>query len=114
MIPGINPRQMQSIMKKMGIQPVEIPATEVIIKTEDKEIVITNPQVSKVNLMGQQTYQIIGEAHERIKTTEADFSEEDIKTIMEQANCSENEAITALQKTGNLAQAVIELNNPQE
>ncbi len=41
MIPGMNPRKMQQAMKKMGIQQVEIPATEVIIKTPEKEIIIT-------------------------------------------------------------------------
>lgn len=112
MIPGINPRQMQSMMKKMGIQQVEIPATEVIIKTEDKEIVITNPQVSKVNMMGQMTYQIIGDAHERIK--EAEFSEDDIKTVIEQANCTEEQAKTALKKTGDLAKAILELTGAEE
>ena len=49
------------MMKKMGISQQEIDATEVIIKTPEKEIVITNPQVSKVNMMGQQTFQVVGE-----------------------------------------------------
>ncbi len=48
----MNPRQMQQMMRKMGIQQQEIDATEVIIKTADKEIVITEPNVSKVNMMG--------------------------------------------------------------
>ena len=60
---------MQQMMKKMGIQQVDIPAQEVIIRTEDKEIVIRHPQVAKVNMMGQETYQVVGEAEERTIST---------------------------------------------
>ena len=109
MIPGMNPRKMQQMMRKMGIQQVEIPATEVIIRTEDKEIVITNPQVSKVNMMGQQTYQIAGEEHERSLSTEPEISEDDIKTVMEQTSCSAVEAKKALEETNDLAEAILKL-----
>ena len=60
----MNPRKMQQMMKQLGIQQVEIPATEVIIKTKDKTITITNPSVSKVNMMGQENFQISGEVYE--------------------------------------------------
>ena len=39
MLPGMNPRKMQQMMKKMGIAQQEVDATEVIIKTAEKEIV---------------------------------------------------------------------------
>lgn len=106
----MNPRQMQGMMRKMGIKQVDIPATEVIIKTEDKEIVITNPQVSKVNMMGNDTFQITGTVNEREKTQEIEFSKEDIQTIIDQAGCSEEDAKFALEKTGDIAEAIIELN----
>ncbi len=48
MMPGMNPRKVQAMMKQMGIQQVEVPAIEVIIRTEDKEIIITNPSVQKL------------------------------------------------------------------
>ena len=60
MFPGMNPRKMQQMMKKMGIQQQEIDAQEVIIKTKDKQLIFSQPQVSKVNMMGQDTFQIIG------------------------------------------------------
>jgi len=108
MFPGVNPRQMQQMMKKMGIQQQEIPATEVIIKTEDKTLIITNPQVSKVNMMGQETFQITGEIHQQENTPE--ISEEDIKTVTEQTACSEEEAKQTLEETqGDLAEAIIKL-----
>ncbi len=114
MMPGMNPRQMQAMMKKMGIQQVEVPATEVIIKTEDKEIIITNPQVSKVNMMGQQTYQVVGEVHEREKQVQVEISEDDVKTVMEQTSCSEDEAKKALEETNDLAEAIMHLTSEEE
>lgn len=110
MFPGMNPRKMQQMMKKMGMQQEEIPASEVIIKTEDKEIVITEPSVSKINMMGQETFQISGEIHEREKETAAEISEEDVKTVVEQAGCSKEEAKKALEESsGDIAEAILKL-----
>jgi len=111
MFPGMNPRKMQAMMKQMGIQQVEVPATEVIIRTEDKDLIITNPQVSKVNMMGQETYQIVGEVHEQERVTAPDvISEEDIQTVVEQTGCSETEAKETLEKNqGDLAETILEL-----
>lgn len=110
MFPGMNPRKMQQMMKRMGIQQVDIPAVEVIIKTEDKEIVITEPTVAKVNMMGQDTFQISGNIHERAKETKAEISEEDIKTVAEQAKVSLEEAKAAIEETGgDLAEAIMKL-----
>lgn len=95
---------MEKAMKKFGIQTQEIPADEVVIKQGDKELVISNPQVSKVNMMGQETFQITGELSER--STEK-FSEDDVKMIIDQTGCSEEEAKSALEETGDMAAAII-------
>ncbi|MBW2978411.1 nascent polypeptide-associated complex protein [Candidatus Woesearchaeota archaeon] len=110
MFPGMNPRKMQQMMKKMGIAQQEVEATEVIIKCADKEIIITNPQVSKVNMMGQQTYQVVGEEHERELSAAPEISEDDIKTVMEQAKVDEEKAKEALEKaSGDIAKAIMDL-----
>lgn len=111
---GINPRKMQQMMKKMGIQQVDIPATEVIIKTEDREIVITEPNVAKVNMMGQETFQISGNIREREKETKPQISEDDIKTVAEQAKVSLEEARLAIEETGDLAEAILKLTQENE
>ena len=106
----MNPRKMQQMMKQLGIQQVYIPAKEVIIKMEDKEIVISNPSVAKVNMMGQETFQISGEVEERELSTTPDISQEDVKTVMEQAHVSEQEARKAIEDAnGDLAEAIITL-----
>jgi len=108
MFPGINPKMMKQAMKKMGIKQQEIDAEEVIIRTKDKEIIIRNPEVSKVNMMGQETYQITGEEEERERKIE--INEEDISTVMEQANVDEETARKAIEESkGDLAEAILSL-----
>jgi len=110
MFPGMNPRQMQQVMKRMGIQQTEIEAKEVIIRTAEKELVFSNPHVAKINMMGQQTYQIVGEPEERALSSEPEISEEDIKTVMEQAGVERKTALAAIKKhKGDLAEAILEL-----
>jgi nascent polypeptide-associated complex subunit alpha len=105
---GINPRMMKQAMQRMGIQSVEIDATEVIIKCPDKEIIIKNPSVSKVNMMGQNTFQIVGQEEERPLGVE--ISDEDITTVMEQAEVSKEQALAAIEKyNGDLAAAILAL-----
>ena len=110
MMPGMNPRKVQQMMKQMGIQQVDVPATEVIIKTEDKEIIITNPSVQKVNMMGQENFQISGEITERELSSTPDISEDDIKTVMDQTGKSAEEAKSAIEDAdGDLAEAIMKL-----
>ncbi|MFH1053306.1 MAG: nascent polypeptide-associated complex protein [Candidatus Woesearchaeota archaeon] len=110
MFPGVNPKMMKQAMKKMGMQQVDIDATQVIIKTPEKNLVIDNPEVAKVTAMGQETFQISGEVREESVSSEPDISEDDIQTVMDQTNCSEQEAKDAIEKSeGDLAQAILEL-----
>ena len=110
MIPGMNPRDMQRAMKKLGIKQEEIEANEVIIKTNDKEIIIQNPQVSKVNMMGQETFQIVGQVEEHPISSELEINEDDIKTVMEQTGATEEKAKEAIEKNdGDLAKTIMSL-----
>ena len=107
MFPGMNPKDLQKVMKKMGIKQEEIDAHEVIIKCADKDLIIRNPHVSKVNAMGQETLQIIGDIEE---VPAEKFTPADIKTVAEQAHVSEAVARKALEdNNGDLAQAILSL-----
>jgi len=94
-------------MKRMGIQSEEIDAEEVIIRCKDKDIVIEEPVVSKIKMSGQETFQVMGKVSERPKG----FSSEDVELVMEQTDCSEDEAIKALEETGDIAEAIMKLKN---
>ena len=92
-------------------------ATEVIIRTAEKEIVIANPSVSKVNMMGQQTYQVVGEEQERPLQEEdsaPDISEDDVRTVMAQAGCDSDTAKKAIEEhEGDLAEAILSLSKEE-
>ena len=110
MLPGVNPREMQKAMKRMGIQQEEMNAVEVIIRLQDRDIIIEEPQVSKVKMMGQETYQIMGSAREVSRDSKPEINEDDISTVMEQANCSRKEAEESLEESsGNIAEAILKL-----
>jgi nascent polypeptide-associated complex subunit alpha len=108
MMPNLNPGQMRKMMQRMGIQQQEIDATEVIIRTAEKDIVISEPNVTKVNMMGQETFQVTGKITER--TSEPGLDDGDIKTVMAQANVSREEAVLSLKNNDyDLAKAILEL-----
>lgn len=110
---GINPRQMKQAMRKMGITNREIEAIEVIIRTADKEIVISNPQVNVMSMQGQDNYQIVGEVSERAPGTGAPATtvpEEDIELVMSQTKCDRDTAIKALEDNGGQpAEAILQI-----
>jgi nascent polypeptide-associated complex subunit alpha len=106
MIPGgMDPKKMQAMMKQMGIRSEEIEATKVTIETGSGMIVIEQPQVTKITMQGQASFQIAGNVRVEEKS-----SSDDIKMVMEQTGCSESEARGALEKSGgDIAQAIVSL-----
>ncbi|MBI2671564.1 hypothetical protein HYX16_01385 [Candidatus Woesearchaeota archaeon] len=93
-------------MKKMGLKQEQIDADEVIIICKDKKIIVENPQVTKLNMMGQETLQIVGDLREQ-KLEE--FNKEDLKMIVDQAGCTEEEARKALKEKKDIAAAILYL-----
>lgn len=114
MIPGMNPRKMNQMMRKMGISQQEIEATQVIIRTSEQEYIFKSPQVSKVNMGGQETYQIIGVPELQSLSSNPDISEEDIQTVMDGTGVQKEKALEAIQNCeGDLAQAILNLSNAE-
>jgi nascent polypeptide-associated complex subunit alpha len=110
MIPKINPKQMEKMMRQMGIQQEELEVSQVIIKLADHDLVFDNPSVSKVGMSGQMSYQITGEPKEVPHDTTPEINEDDIKTVMEQAGVNEEKAREALENAkGDIAQAILDL-----
>ncbi|MDO8508765.1 MAG: nascent polypeptide-associated complex protein [Nanoarchaeota archaeon] len=105
---GIDPKKMQQMMKQLGIKQEEIDAIRVIIEKNDGgRIIIDNPNVQKVVMQGQESWQITGEAHDEV---EEGIKEEDIKLVMEKTGKSEDEARKALEESGgDIAEAIVSL-----
>jgi nascent polypeptide-associated complex subunit alpha len=105
---GLDPKKMQAMMRQMGIAQEEISASKVIIeKTDGSKTIIENPSVTKIKMQGQETFQIAGKVIE--ESEKIGVSKDDIETIMEKTGCSESQAKKALEKTGDLAEAILEL-----
>ncbi len=108
MLGGVNPRQMQGMMKKMGIAQEEIDALRVIVEKNDgNRIIIENPSVMKIKMQGQTSFQISGDESE--ESGEVGVSGDDIKTIVEKTGCTEEEAREEMEKTQDLAESILNL-----
>jgi nascent polypeptide-associated complex subunit alpha len=99
------------MMRRMGINQAEIDAVQVIIKTRDnKMLVFDNPDVSKVNMMGQETYQVVGTPKVQDIDSSPEINDDDVKTVMEQTGASEEEAKNTITECkGDLAEAILKL-----
>ncbi|MDD3178333.1 MAG: nascent polypeptide-associated complex protein [Candidatus ainarchaeum sp.] len=101
---GLDPRRMQSMMKQMGIENKEISAKRVIIETNDSKIIILEPQVTKITMQGQSSFQISGDIQE---SKELIIPQEDIDMVSTQANISKEKAKKLLEETkGDIAKAI--------
>lgn len=106
MFPKINPKQMEKMMKKMGMKSEQIEADEVIIRSSGKEIKIKNPQVQKIGMMGQESFQISGDIEE---TASEGFTDDDVQFVMDQTECTEEDARAMIKETGDIAEAILKL-----
>ncbi|MCD6480662.1 MAG: nascent polypeptide-associated complex protein [Thermoplasmata archaeon] len=100
-------KQLKIMMKRMGITMKELKAKRVIIETEDKEYIFKDPVVSVMEVKGEKTYQIAGDAEVKMKV-----SEDDIALVMEKTGRSREEARKALEEAdGDIAQAILNLSS---
>ncbi len=125
-------RQMRRRMQQQGIEMDQIDATRVIIESQEKTLVIDQPEVILMKQMGQEMYQIIGDAEEyssgefaiedgekaeSVETTEESISkpvitENDIMLVAAQSKVDKEEANAALiDSDGDIAKAIIYLKN---
>ncbi len=129
----MNPRKMEQMMKQMGIDMTDLDAEEVIIRTEDEELVFRDADVTRMDAQGQETYQIVGSPDTRERgageaseegaphdagsegaTEEAAnradagaIPDSDVQIVAQRAGVSEDEAREALDaEEGDLAAAV--------
>lgn len=104
MLPGgMDPKKMEAAMRQLGIKSEPIEAKSVIIETASGRLVIDNPQVVQITMQGQKSFQISGDVR-------SESSGDDLRMVMEQAGCSEEDARAALEKSGgDIAEAILSL-----
>ena len=122
-----NRRQMQKMMKGMGMQDLDV--KRVILDFGNKKQVILNPKVVKMSMQGVDTFQVVGQAQplkdepaaapapaptapaEAERPEKPAVSEEDVKLIAQQTGTSLADARAALEETGDLAAAILKLSS---
>jgi len=114
----MNPQKMQQMMEQMGVDMDELDAEEVVIRLEDgTELVFADPEVTRMDARGQQTYSVVGEPDEEREAAaeiEGDADDEvaeipqaDVDIVAERTGASDADAREALEATdGDLAAAV--------
>ena len=106
MMPNVNPKQLQKLMRQMGMSMEQLEnVEEVIIRTPEKEYRFADAEVNIMEVKGDQTFQVTGspEVVERM-------SEDDVELVAEKTGKSMEEARVALKETdGDIAQAIINL-----
>ncbi len=96
----MDPRMLKAMQ---NLKANQLEAEEVRIVTADGELVFEKPKVVKMKMMGQTMWQIVGEPREeRVR-------EEDVKLAMEKTGKSEERVREELEKTGDLAEAIVNL-----
>ena len=120
---GLSPKQMARMMKKMGIEQTELKGVkEVIIRFDDKEWFIANPQVTAIKQAGSESFQVAGNKTERGLTSsgvaediiqrepEIEIPIEDAALVAGQTGVDIETAKEALKETGgDLAAAILKL-----
>ncbi|MCL4371705.1 nascent polypeptide-associated complex protein [Candidatus Marsarchaeota archaeon] len=110
MMPNIDPRTLKSMMAKMGITSSEVEADKVVIACSDKDIIISNPQITKIEAQGTVSFQISGDISEQPRDITLEISQDDVKVVMDSTGVSEEKARESLEETkGDIAKAILML-----
>lgn len=97
-----NPGQLKKLMKQMNMQELDADRVEII--SGSNKLVIDNPEVTRMKVMGETMYQVKGEAREV-----SELPSEDVKLVSEQAGVGLDEARAALENSGGDLVKAIEL-----
>jgi len=100
-----NPQNMEKMMKQMGMDMEEIDAKRVVVDLGDEEMVFETPELNKINVKGQEMFQLQGDHSTQAKGP----AQEDIDMVAEKAGVSEAEAREALKDHDEPADAIMSL-----
>ncbi|MEM2841855.1 MAG: nascent polypeptide-associated complex protein [Thermoproteota archaeon] len=111
--PKMSKRETERLLRRMGISMEELKdVEEVRILTNNKTIVVKNPQVVRLMASGTPIFQVAGEISEEEREvsirSEHKFNEEDVLFVAQQTGKSPNEArIALIDADGDLAKAIL-------
>ncbi len=100
-----NPKNMEKMMKQMGMKTEDLGAKKVVVDLGDEEMVFSDPELVKISVKGKDMFQLQGKFTKRGKGP----SKEDIELVSEKAGVSEDEARKALESHDDLTDAIMSL-----
>lgn len=111
MMPNMDPRAMKSMMAKMGIKSEEVSALRVTIDCDDHQIVIQNPQVTRIEMQGVTSFQVTGDISEQPKQAEVEINDDDVKMVQEKTGVADAAAArrALVDANGDIARAILDL-----
>jgi nascent polypeptide-associated complex subunit alpha len=111
MMPNMDPRAMRNLMAKMGIKSSEVDAIRVVIEGSDKNIIIENPQITRIEAQGAVSFQISGDVSESEKVSAVNVTDDDIKLVEEKTGIKDRALIKEklLEHNGDIAQTILSL-----
>lgn len=104
-------REMRRMLDKMGLEMKDMGnVEEVVIKTETRELYLIKPQIIEMKGKDSTIFQVVASDIQERQREIPFFKEEDIYSVMEQANVTKEKAIQALTDSkGDMAQAILNL-----
>jgi len=116
---GMNPRKMEQMMEQMGIDMDELDATEVEITLADGTVLhFSDPEVTRMDARGQETYQVVGDAEKldadeaaetetEAESSDAGIPDADVEIVVQRTGVSDEAAREAIEAAdGDLAAAI--------
>ncbi len=111
MMPNMDPRALKSLMEKMGMKSTEITASRVTIESGDTNILISDPQVTRIDAQGVTSFQISGKVSEQKAKVIVEISADDVDAVAASSGITDKDRImAALQaENGDIARAILRL-----
>ncbi|MDR0439003.1 MAG: nascent polypeptide-associated complex protein [Methanocalculaceae archaeon] len=109
MMPGINPKQMKSVMKKMGMKMEEIgDVRKVVVYTSSGNYIFEPAEVVGITMQGQTSYQLSGTP--RFESANVEIIESDVELVAFQTSVPPEVARAALEEcNGDIAETILKL-----
>ncbi len=107
----MNPKDLEKMMKRLGMNVENMDAEEVTIKLKNGKILkIIDPQVQKIVMHGITSFQVQGDVKE-----EEIMDEEAIQIVIEKTGVDREKAISALRSCNwEIAEAILNLSGGEE
>lgn len=104
-------RNFRRMAGRMGMDMKEIPeVVEVVIRTADRELVITKPTVNEVESKENTTFVVVADGYEEREVEKPQFSEDDVDIVCLKTGVDRDRAVAALTECeGEVATAIVRL-----